>query len=602
MTSSPRVLGFGDFSLDLGRGLLLRNQQPLPLRRQSFDVLRYLVERRGTVVSKNELVSAVWMMPPAQPEASLTQCIKDIRQVLGDTERWMIRTVSGSGYMFTPEVTVLHPTAHEASPPVPLVEAATESGNASPASASPRHADSGWERLQTWAHQAIALVPFAQWRHSAIAAGVLVLALVGGGALLLGGRSGSVQQAAQTMMATPSIAVLPFSETLADTTDSDLAQEIATELMRVPRGFNIAIRSEPVDRSAEAGLKARGHEPVARYGLGGTVRREGGIAHLVARLIEIDGGRQIWAESFDYVPSEPGSRNRAAARVARTATDALLMAESKRPLPRDIKADHYAMLGRALLSGKGNAKAIADAMTLFEKALRLDPASVPALQGVARTKISAVDGGWATPAQRALWLDQSEQAIAKIIEKRPRSYGAYRLRGSLHRARGDPEQAIKAFERALELNSSYGSAYAEMGRTKIELGRAADAIADIKMALAFGPADPASHSWLLWAGQAAAHAGDDREALDWLQRAHEADPEQSNVALWLAIAHAGLGQLDAARVQLSRHMAANRGFTLHTWNEAHPRRNPVVAGQRARLETLLRQLNVPEGKLSAANK
>jgi DNA-binding winged helix-turn-helix (wHTH) protein len=101
---APTHLGFGAFTLELSRGILLRGEQLVPLRRQAFDTLRYLAERSGQIVSKNELIAAVWPSPPADPDGSLAQCIKEIRKALGDESRWMIRTVSGTGYEFKAEV------------------------------------------------------------------------------------------------------------------------------------------------------------------------------------------------------------------------------------------------------------------------------------------------------------------------------------------------------------------------------------------------------------------------------------------------------------------------------------------------------------------
>jgi DNA-binding winged helix-turn-helix (wHTH) protein len=95
-----RQLSFGAFVLDLARCALLHEGRPVPLRRQSFDTLRYLAESSGQVVSRRELVAAVWPSPPADPDASVFQCIKEIRKALGKDCRWMIRTVPGAGYEF----------------------------------------------------------------------------------------------------------------------------------------------------------------------------------------------------------------------------------------------------------------------------------------------------------------------------------------------------------------------------------------------------------------------------------------------------------------------------------------------------------------------
>jgi DNA-binding winged helix-turn-helix (wHTH) protein len=71
------------FVLDLTRGELLDGARHVPLRRQAFDTLHYLIERSGCIVSKTELIQAVWTSPPADPDGSVVQCIKEIRKALG---------------------------------------------------------------------------------------------------------------------------------------------------------------------------------------------------------------------------------------------------------------------------------------------------------------------------------------------------------------------------------------------------------------------------------------------------------------------------------------------------------------------------------------
>jgi DNA-binding winged helix-turn-helix (wHTH) protein len=108
---SAGQLRFGSFVLDLPRGELLHGARHVPLRRQAFDTLHHLIERSGRIVSKTELVQAVWTSPPADPDGSVVQCIKEIRKALGAEGRWMIRTVAGTGYEFKAEVLKLRPEA-----------------------------------------------------------------------------------------------------------------------------------------------------------------------------------------------------------------------------------------------------------------------------------------------------------------------------------------------------------------------------------------------------------------------------------------------------------------------------------------------------------
>ena len=104
LTSRSHRLIFDEFTFDTFRGVLLRGDIELPLRRQSFEVLRYLAEHAGKAVSSDELIDALWLTRPADHTASVGQCIKEIRRAIGDDARWIIKTVSGRGYEFMAEV------------------------------------------------------------------------------------------------------------------------------------------------------------------------------------------------------------------------------------------------------------------------------------------------------------------------------------------------------------------------------------------------------------------------------------------------------------------------------------------------------------------
>ncbi len=93
------TLSFDAFTLDVSRGCLRRGADDVRLRPKSFDVLRYLVEHPGRVVSKEELIGAVWRNAFVT-DNSLVQCLIEIRRALGDDARVFIRTVPRRGYIF----------------------------------------------------------------------------------------------------------------------------------------------------------------------------------------------------------------------------------------------------------------------------------------------------------------------------------------------------------------------------------------------------------------------------------------------------------------------------------------------------------------------
>ncbi len=93
-----QTLHFGDFTLDLRRGCLLRESEEVKLRPKSFEVLRHLVENSGRLVSKDELMGAVWP-DTAVTDDSLVQCLIEVRRALGDSEQRLIKTVPRRGYI-----------------------------------------------------------------------------------------------------------------------------------------------------------------------------------------------------------------------------------------------------------------------------------------------------------------------------------------------------------------------------------------------------------------------------------------------------------------------------------------------------------------------
>lgn len=104
MTSSP-TFDFGSYRLDPAKRLLLREGEPMPLAPKAFDTLLFLVEHRERVVSKDELLRALWPDTVVE-EASLSQQIFLLRKALGDgsDESTYIATVPRRGYRFVAPV------------------------------------------------------------------------------------------------------------------------------------------------------------------------------------------------------------------------------------------------------------------------------------------------------------------------------------------------------------------------------------------------------------------------------------------------------------------------------------------------------------------
>lgn len=92
------IYRFDDTSVDTLRAEIRRAGETVPLRRKSFDVLVYLLQRPRRVVTKLELLDAVWG-DRIVTEGSLKHCLMEVRAAIGDRERKLIRTVPRRGYI-----------------------------------------------------------------------------------------------------------------------------------------------------------------------------------------------------------------------------------------------------------------------------------------------------------------------------------------------------------------------------------------------------------------------------------------------------------------------------------------------------------------------
>ena len=105
-TQSKPIYEFGPFRIDMDRYLLLRNQEPLGLSPKVFETLVYLVEHRGHIAKKDEIINSVWPDTFVE-EGNLAQNVFLLRKALGEekNEHRYIVTIPGVGYRFVAPVT-----------------------------------------------------------------------------------------------------------------------------------------------------------------------------------------------------------------------------------------------------------------------------------------------------------------------------------------------------------------------------------------------------------------------------------------------------------------------------------------------------------------
>src|SRR5260221_12493234 len=99
MDATPLSYQFGDFTLDIARGRVFKASEEIKLRPKVYETLKYLVEHQGRLISKQELMQAVW--PDSfVTDDSLVQCTLELRRALDDSNQKLLKTVPRRGYVF----------------------------------------------------------------------------------------------------------------------------------------------------------------------------------------------------------------------------------------------------------------------------------------------------------------------------------------------------------------------------------------------------------------------------------------------------------------------------------------------------------------------
>src|SRR5438093_1299597 len=114
--SGPR-LAFGPFELDPAAGILRAGDLPIALDAKPFELLLHLARHAGQILSRRDLLDALWPEGTANEDA-VVQCVVEVRRALGDATRnsRYLRTVPRRGYLLAVEVTALDVDEGEAEP------------------------------------------------------------------------------------------------------------------------------------------------------------------------------------------------------------------------------------------------------------------------------------------------------------------------------------------------------------------------------------------------------------------------------------------------------------------------------------------------------
>lgn len=567
-------LDFGPFRLDLARELLTRDGTVRSLRSQSFRVLYYLAEHAAVPASASDIVAKVWPSPPAHVDASVAQCIKDIRRALGPEHEWMIRTVKGIGYQFVPTFTAhaddgvtdeqVSPAGRKVAEPETIVDA-------DPSQSFARFGD-----LLTRSRLiAMSTVPLV----------LLALLIVRDNLRVSNPRSvPSSEVAPMTMMAAPTVAFLAAEVGMeaAAAKGSTLSSELAAEFQRAPRGYDAKI--EVQDRPAASIELAR---LTSRYAVAPAIVSKDDADSIVIQLFEVPTRRMLWAKSFTQRGGDLNSRNILAAEIARLLAVEIRRVEALRPLPADVRAGHLSLMGRLLLENERYMPRFDEALALFDRAVEADASHLQSLLGYARSRLNIVGNGSRPQKVRAAFLIEAQEAIRRVLEIDRLHPGGYLLRGLLERLKGNHLASLASLEYAKELNPNYAPIYGEMGRTLIDMGRHEEAIRSIQLALERSPSDPIARTWYYWMGMAKIYLGQNDDAAQWLNKSMQADAGLAGRHPWLALALARVGRLQPARDVVAEYLGQHPKFTIERWQRHFGQGRPAL---KAQLEVMMEEL------------
>ncbi|KAA9133438.1 tetratricopeptide repeat protein [Marinihelvus fidelis] len=339
-TLTIRAYRLGEFILDLERQSLSGPGGEIELRPKSWNMLRYLAEHAGSLVSKDDLRLAIWGHSVVT-EASITQCIVDIRRALGDDERSQLRTIPRRGYLLET--------------PVSPLESATG---------------------------VKARVPRVRRAASLGAALAMTVAL----ALLSSPREEPAVPASPT---TPVIAVMPFEDLGPEGSDAwfgdGLAEETLDSLTRlkgvhvIARTSSFSLRGQPLD------VRQIADRLNASHVLEGSVRRVGDQARITAQLIDGDNARHLWSQTFDITMDDVFDVQQGIARSLADVLELEFLDPQAQPTSA-MAAEAWAHYRRGLfLYNRRNPGDLELARQAYENAIKADPS-----HGLSWAGISAI--------------------------------------------------------------------------------------------------------------------------------------------------------------------------------------------------------------------
>jgi TolB-like protein/DNA-binding winged helix-turn-helix (wHTH) protein len=499
---------FGEFVLDPAKRTLSRADSPLFLNPRAMDVLIFLVQNPNRLVTKEELLDAVWGDAFVE-EGNLTQSISHLRKALGDNseDTRLIVTIPRKGYQFAGDVTIgeaadLAKQAAVRTPATNISRSETRTDLEFPTQQVAANAPKHWGKAVVVAAFAVILVVvgYMSWRHF---------------------RDATPAGSKKVMLA-----VLPFENLTGDPNKEYLADGLTEETISQlgqlnPEQLGVIGRTSVMGyKHKDTRLNQIGRELSVQYVLENSLRENGNQLRLTAQLIQVKDQTHLWAKDYDYAAKDilnvEDDVAKSVAQEIRLRLTPQKQAELAQPHPVNPEAFEAYLQGYHFFQGNTDKDANM-ATRYFERATQLDPSY-------------ALAWAWLTRARN--W--QANQGLIPMEEGR-------RL-------------AREAVERALSLNPNLAKAHIEMGRLKQQIDFDwVGADASFQRAISLEPGNPEGVRMAAWS---AAMFGRFDEAVQLGRRAVDLDPLDEE-SWW------SLGQIERLNGQLDQAAAdGKKGLEL----------------------------------------
>ena len=491
------VHAFDGFRLDAGQRLLSRDGQDIPLSPKAVEILLVLVEHRGRIVSKNQLLDAVWGSVVVE-ESNLYGYLHILRSTLGNDRdgRPYVETLRRRGYRFNGCVRPAPPEGGAAAPEGPDRQVVLGSTSQVPTA----HAVRRMGRL-----------PLA-------VAGLVLVAIALVIALLPGDKTGP---SAEVWTPTRSLAVLPFEPVAEGARNEAFELGMTDALIGLLGNSNLIVR--PIGTVRRFGSRnqdsiAAGRELGVDAVLDGTINAADGRVRISASLWRVADGRQLWTGKFDEKFSSIFDiQDSISLRVA-NAVNARL-SNAKRRYTQNTEAYRLYLLGNHHAQ-RLTPRDYRIAIEYFRQAIALDPDYPWPYIGIATANRVTVLSADAPPAKL---MAEGKVAAEKAVALAPELAEAHVALGMIVFFHDwDWEKAIGQLERAYDLAPDLEDTNIELAHAYSNLGRRDDAI---RLSTRAGIIDPLSpRRWALH-GQFLFYAGRDEESIRHLRKAIDTLPD-----------------------------------------------------------------------------